>query len=86
MWVNNDQGVRHTVTSGMPGSNTGSFDSGQILPNGKFQLTFTSASGLVGEFPYYCTLHPYMVATISSNDNVVKGQSFEFQIWNRSDT
>ena len=79
VWVNNDQGVRHTVTSGTPGSNTGYFDSGEIPFNGKFQLTFNSASGLVGDYPYYCTLHPFMVATISSNDTVVKGQSFEFR-------
>ena len=78
-WINNDQGVRHTVTSGMPGSNTGAFDSGEIPFNGQFQLNFNSASGLIGKFPYYCTLHPFMVATISSNDTVVRGQSFEFR-------
>jgi plastocyanin len=78
-WVNNDQGVTHTVTSGTPGSNTGFFDSGGIPFNGQFQLTFTSASGLVGEFNYYCTIHPFMIATISSNDTVEQGQSFEFR-------
>jgi len=79
VWVNNDQGVRHTVTSGTPGGNTGLFDSGEMPFNGQFQLTFTSAGGLVGEFNYYCTLHPFMVATISSNDTVETGQSFEFR-------
>jgi plastocyanin len=79
VWVNNDQGVRHTVTSGMPGSNTGFFDSGEIPFNGQFPLTFNSASGLVGDFTYYCTLHPFMVASISSNDTVERGQSFEFR-------
>jgi plastocyanin len=79
VWVNNDQGVSHTVTSGTPGNNTGFFDSGEIPFRGQFQLTFNSASGLIGEFPYYCTLHPFMVATISSNDTVERGQSFEFR-------
>lgn len=78
VWVNNDQGVRHTVTSGTPGSNTGFFDSGEMPFNAQFPLTFT-AGGLIGEFTYYCTLHPYMVATISSNDAVESGQSFEFR-------
>jgi plastocyanin len=79
VWVNNDQGVRHTVTSGTPGSNTGFFDSGEMPFNAQFPLTFTSAGGLIGEFSYYCTLHPFMVATISSNDTVDRGQSFEFR-------
>jgi plastocyanin len=79
VWVNNDQGVRHTVTSGTPGSNTGFFDSGELPFNAQFQLTFNSASGLIGEFTYYCTIHPFMVATISSNDTVERGQSFEFR-------
>ena len=79
VWINNDEGVRHTVTSGTPGSNTGLFDSGEMPFNAQFPLTFTSAGGLIGEFSYYCTLHPFMVATISSNDTVDRGQSFEFR-------
>ena len=79
VWVNNDQGVQHTVTSGMPGSNTGLFDSGVMPFNGQYQLTFNSANALVGEFTYYCSIHPFMVARISSNDTVERGQSFEFR-------
>jgi plastocyanin len=78
VWVNNDQGVRHTVTSGTPGNNTGLFDSGEMPFNAQYQLDFR-AGGLIGEFTYYCTLHPHMVATISSNDAVESGQSFEFR-------
>ena len=78
VWVNNDQGVRHTVTSGTPGNNTGLFDSCEMPFNAQYQLDFR-AGGLIGEFTYYCTLHPYMVATISSNDAVESGQSFEFR-------
>ena len=79
VWVNNDEGVRHTVTSGTPGNNTGVFDSGEMPFNAQFPLTFTSAGGLIGDFNYYCTLHPFMVATISSNEAVEDGQSFEFR-------
>ena len=82
VWVNNDDtqvGLRHTVTSGAPGNNTGLFDSGEMLLGDQYQLTFNSPAGLVGEFTYYCTLHPYMVARISANDYIERGQSFEFR-------
>lgn len=78
VWVNNDQGVRHTVTSGSPGNNTGLFDSGEMPFNAQYQLDFR-AGGLIGEFTYYCTLHPHMVAQISASDTVESGQSFEFR-------
>jgi hypothetical protein len=45
----------------------------------QFQVTFSSENGLVGEFPYYCTIHPWITAMISSNDTVVQGESFEFR-------
>jgi plastocyanin len=51
-WVNNDQGVRHTVTSGMPGNNTNIFDSGEMPFNTQFQLTF-SAGGLISLLLYF---------------------------------
>lgn len=81
VWVNNDLGLRHTITSGMPGGNdSGSaFDSGAMPFGAQFPLTFNSANGLVGEFPYYCTIHPWMTAKISANDTIVEGQSFEFR-------
>ena len=34
---------------------------------------------MLGEFPYYDTVHPEMTGKISSNDMVVQGQSFEFR-------
>lgn len=79
VWVNNDQGVRHTVTSGTPGNNTGLFDSGAIPYNGKYQLTFNTANGLVGEFPYYDTMSPETTGMISANDTVIEGQHFQFR-------
>jgi plastocyanin len=53
-WTNKDA-VAHTVTS-----NTGIFDSGSISTNGTFSYTFNTA----GTFPYHCTVHPYMTATV----------------------
>ena len=78
-WINHDQSAQHTVTSGTPGNSTGFFDSGALPFNGNFQLSFNSATGLIGNFPYYCTLHPWITAKISANDTVERGQSFEFR-------
>jgi plastocyanin len=56
-WTNKD-GVSHTVTS-----NTGLFDSGLISTNGTFSFKFTAA----GTYPYHCTPHPSMTATVNAN-------------------
>jgi plastocyanin len=79
VWVNQDQGQRHTVTSGMPGNNTGLFDSGPMTFGDQFQLSFYTENNLVGEFPYYDTVNPEITGKISSNNMVVPGQSFEFR-------
>ncbi|MFI5420378.1 MAG: cupredoxin domain-containing protein [Nitrososphaerales archaeon] len=50
-WTNQDTAL-HTVTSDP--SDTISFNSGAIAPNGKFVYEFTTP----GVYPYYCTLHP----------------------------
>jgi len=54
IWRNSDS-VPHTVTS-----DDGFFDSGTILGGGTFSFTFDK----VGRYSYFCTLHPYMKATI----------------------
>jgi len=54
IWRNSDS-VPHTVTS-----DDGFFDSGTILGGGTFSFAFDK----VGTYPYFCTLHPYMKATI----------------------
>ncbi len=56
-WTNKDP-VNHTVTS-----TTNLFDSGSKSTNGVFSHTFPTA----GIFPYYCTIHPYMTATVIVN-------------------
>ena len=56
-WTNKD-GVGHTVTS-----DTGVFESGTLNTNGTFSYTFTTP----GSYPYHCTPHPYMTATVIVN-------------------
>jgi plastocyanin len=56
-WTNKD-GVPHTVTS-----NSGLFDSNSIGQNGTYSHLFSTA----GSFPYHCTIHPAMTATVNVN-------------------
>lgn len=59
-WKNADT-VKHTVTSGTPKEGpSGIFDSGDIQPGKFFEKKFTE----VGEFPYYCTLHPWRTGLV----------------------
>ena len=55
---NNKDGIAHTVTS-----NTGVFDSGTINANGTYSRLFSTT----GTFPYHCSLHPSMIATVIVN-------------------
>lgn len=54
IWINHDL-VDHTATSSAAG-----FDSGTINPGKSWKYTPKKA----GEFPYICTLHPTMKATL----------------------
>lgn len=64
-WKNGDT-IDHTVTSGTPQSGPdGIFDSGKIGPGKFFLQKFTE----VGEFPYYCAIHPWRTGLV----NVVSG-------------
>ena len=56
-WTNKD-GVAHTVTS-----DTGLFDSGSMSNGATFSPTFSTA----GTFPYHCSVHPGMKATVAVN-------------------
>lgn len=54
-WTNQDP-VQHTVVS-----DNGTFDSGNIMPNGgQFTYTFSQP----GNYSYYCRIHPYMFGQI----------------------
>lgn len=60
-WVNEDSTI-HTVTSGDASAGTGDglFDSSIINMENEFSHTFEAE----GTFPYFCTLHPYMIGTV----------------------
>lgn len=60
-WENADTAA-HTVTSGTPETGSdGLFDSSLFPPGGAFQFQFTE----VGEYPYYCIVHPWMVGIVT---------------------
>src|SRR5262249_41582792 len=54
-WMNNDN-VTHTSVA-----NNGNWNSGSIAPGGTFSMTFNTT----GSFPYHCSIHPGMVATVN---------------------
>jgi plastocyanin len=54
----NKDPMAHTVTS-----NTAVFNSGTIGSNGSWSNTFT----VPGSYPYFCSFHPYMKATVVVN-------------------
>lgn len=54
--------VHHTVTSGLPCTFDGNFNSGTLLPGQGFGWKFTTP----GSFPYFCNFHcPTMTASVS---------------------
>ena len=59
-WVNVGQ-FPHTTTAGSPGDLSGQWDSATLQTDGTFSFTFDE----VGEFPYFCTIHPSMTATVT---------------------
>jgi plastocyanin len=65
-WKNEDT-ASHTVTSGTVQNNTptpdGSFDSGILNPGDSFPFVFDKA----GEYPYYCTIHPWMTGKVTAS-------------------
>lgn len=58
-WINKDNST-HTVTSGIPGTPSGIFNSGNFGQNGEFSFKFDQA----GTFKYFCNIHTSMTATI----------------------
>ena len=63
-WSNDDI-ASHTVTSGSPSVGpSGVFDSSLILGGATYAFSF----GNVGEFPYYCVVHPWMEGNVIVKD------------------
>jgi plastocyanin len=56
-WTNNDN-TAHTVTA-----DDQSFNSGNMNKGATFAHTFATA----GTYPYHCTYHPMMTATVTTN-------------------
>jgi plastocyanin len=65
-WKNDDT-ASHTVTSGTVQNNTptpdGRFDSSILNAGDSFQFVFDKA----GEYPYYCSIHPWMTAKVTAS-------------------
>ncbi|OGU76493.1 MAG: hypothetical protein A2V93_03515 [Ignavibacteria bacterium RBG_16_34_14] len=59
-WKNQD-GIGHTVTSGIPGSPSGLFNSGNLGNGASFSYTFNNP----GEYKYFCNIHPSMTAKVT---------------------
>ena len=59
-WVNEDSAF-HSVTSGLYDSPTELFDSGHLDPFESFTFTFDE----VGDYDYFCTLHPWMEGLVT---------------------
>ena len=70
-FVNKDSAL-HTATSGSGGSipqPSNVFDSGYIGPNKVAEVTINE----IGEFPYYCELHPTMVGLVKVSSGSTSG-------------
>ena len=59
----NDDSAAHTVTSGVPGAPDGVFDSSLFMASTTFSHTFDE----VGEYDYFCMVHPWMTGKVKVN-------------------
>ena len=59
VWANMDN-KSHTTTSGVPPNVSGIWDSPFLKQSQTFSFKFTE----VGEFDYWCRVHPFMAATV----------------------
>jgi plastocyanin len=73
VWTNQDEAVRHTVTSGLPGDTgvPGVREPKPNEPDGRFNGdlpdagdTFSFTFDEPGTYPYFCIVHPSMTAEV----------------------
>lgn len=73
-WTSEDEGVRHTVTSGEPAGDTvpGVSEGAPAMPDGTFDgalddagATFTFTFDTAGKYAYFCEVHPSMTAVVN---------------------
>ena len=62
VWDNQDNAL-HTATSGVSPNPDGKFDTG-LLSAGQKSVPITMPN-VAGEYPYFCTLHPFLTGTVS---------------------
>ena len=66
-WTNDDTAA-HTVTSGSAADGPdGHFDSSLFLAGAEYSVKFDGEDGPgeVGEYPYFCMVHPWMVGSVT---------------------
>ena len=61
VWDNQDNAL-HTATSGVSPNPDGRFDTG-LLRAGQTSVPIAMPS-VAGEYPYFCTLHPFLTGTV----------------------
>jgi plastocyanin len=61
VWDNQDNAL-HTATSGEPSTPDGKFDTGIVGANQESKPVTMPAEP--GEYPYFCTLHPFLTGTV----------------------
>lgn len=87
-WFNGDSEQPHTVTSGRPGD----ADAGMVFNSGvmPYQYFFVYEFNQAGDYPYYCTIHPWRLGLVHISDELETGNNFEFSAgtgvsWNLSE-
>ena len=61
-WKNDDTAI-HTATSGENSTPDGKFDTSLVSPGQSSQPT--AMPNEPGQYPYFCTLHPWMTGTVT---------------------